>query len=960
MSERDLKLQVIFSMIEKVTAPLKRIIGESSASGKALKVLRDRLKDLDTQQKNVTGFRQLHTGLRETANRLESARQRVKTLAEQMQATENPTRSMTREFERASKAARLIKEQHQKQVQGLQALRDKLSSAGISTRDLAQHERSLRSRIAETNAQLTEQQHKLAALAKRHEQVSAAKKRMEQTRAHAGSMVGTGLGMTTTAVAMGTPVTKSLNEAKHFETEMQRIRALGMGEQISKDAIQFSQAMKTYGTSALENLELMRDSLTVFADLHHAEMVLPTLAKMKFANAAMYGEEEGAEKGQTFMNMLKVIELRGGLASKDKFEHEANLVQKVLTATGGRVGPNEWLNFIKTGGVAAKSLKDEAFFYKMEPLIQEMGGHRVGTGLMSAYSNLYQGHTTVRAAQEMGRLDLLDPNKVEYNKIGMIKQIKPGALAGGDLLKSDPLAWLENVLLPKLAAKGITEQEQIKDTIATIMTNRTASNLFTQMYLQREQIHKNERLNAGAADIDTLHTGARNTSRGQELDALSKMHSAQKEIGEQVLPIYSSALQKLADILNTVTGFMKEHTTTTKVLAVSFAGLAAILLVMGGFTVVLASLLGPFAMLRFGMALLGLQGGILSAAMAMTGAAFARVGLIIARLSGWLAAAIPVLRMMGGAMLIAMRSVLSLGAAMLATPVGMVVAALGLIAGAAYYLYRHWAPATRFFDGIWLEIKAAFAGGVWGVSALLLNWSLLGILHRVMAGVLSWFGIDIPAQFTEFGANMMHGLVNGITAAAANVRATISSVAEDVVGWFKEKLGIHSPSLVFTELGQFTMQGLANGLNAGERQPLAQVSSLVKRITQLGSGMALSAAISPAPALELPVLSNTQQQAAAFSKPAITPLTAAPLKLDQRAPLATASAALPRDQGSNSPHSTHSTNSAHSSHNYQITIHPPAGMDPQAIAKAVAAELDRRERQRAQAKRASLHDYDEF
>jgi hypothetical protein len=250
---------------------------------------------------------------------------------------------------------------------------------------------------------------------------------------------------------------------------------------------------------------------------------------MKFANAAMYGEEAGAEKGQTFMNMLKVIELRGGLASKEKFEHEANLVQKVLTATGGRVGPNEWLNFIKTGGVAAKSLKDEAFFYKMEPLIQEMGGHRVGTGLMSAYSNLYQGKTTVRAAQEMGRLDLLDLNKVEYNKIGMIKQIKPGALAGGELMKTDPMAWLETVLLPKLAAKGITDQEQIKDTIATIMTNRTASNLFTQMYMQREQIHKNERLNAGAADIDTLNKGAMSTTAGRELQALARINSAKRD-----------------------------------------------------------------------------------------------------------------------------------------------------------------------------------------------------------------------------------------------------------------------------------------------------------------------------------------------------------------------------------------------------------------------------------------------
>ena len=33
--------------------------------------------------------------------------------------------------------------------------------------------------------------------------------------------------------------------------------------------------MKTYGTSQVENLELMRDGMTVFADGHHAEMVSP-------------------------------------------------------------------------------------------------------------------------------------------------------------------------------------------------------------------------------------------------------------------------------------------------------------------------------------------------------------------------------------------------------------------------------------------------------------------------------------------------------------------------------------------------------------------------------------------------------------------------------------------------------------------------------------------------------------
>ena len=77
--------------------------------------------------------------------------------------------------------------------------------------------------------------------------------------------------------------------------------------------------------------------------------------------------------------------------------------------------------------------------------------------------------------------------------------------------------------------------------------------------------------------------------------------------------------------------------------------------------------------------------------------------------------------------------------------------------------------------------------------------------------------------------------------------------------------------------------------------------------------------------------------------PVFKPL--APVSIDRRPPVAT--------QGSTQPAQHHSTNSI------QITINPPAGADPHAIARAVAAELDKRERQRSLAKRSSMHDYDE-
>ncbi|MGC5888151.1 hypothetical protein, partial [Ralstonia pseudosolanacearum] len=86
------------------------------------------------------------------------------------------------------------------------------------------------------------------------------------------------------------------------------------------------------------------------------------------------------------------------------------------------------------------------------------------------------------------------------------------ALKGADLFRQNQFAWLEKVLLPTLAAKGITDRKQVEDAIGSIFSNRTAAGLFAQMYLQRQQIHKNMRLNEGAAGIDQLEARAKGTA----------------------------------------------------------------------------------------------------------------------------------------------------------------------------------------------------------------------------------------------------------------------------------------------------------------------------------------------------------------------------------------------------------------------------------------------------------------
>ena len=887
MAGRDLKLQVVFAALDKITGPLKKIVAGSSETAKALKATSDRLRELNIQQRNLGKFRELHSGIRTTGVELKEAQKKVKELAASIKQTESPTRAMTRELKAATKVSQALTLKGREQSQQFRVLRTSLKDAGIDTRQLGKAQEWLKNSIQLTNVELASQQKRLAASAAKQQRVTNATQHADKLRNKAGNLAMAGAGAIATGAVIGAPIVKGLNEAKHYQTEMGRVNALGLGDKVSAEAVAFARNMKTYGTSQLDNLQLMRDGMSAFADVHHAEMVAPTLAKMKFANHAFFGEAEGADNERKFMDMLKVIELRGGLESKEKFEAQANIVQQVITATGGRVGPNEWLNMIKTGGIAAKGLKDDAFYYQMEPLVQEMSGNRVGTSLMSAYQNLYQGRTTKRSARKLEEFGLIgDKSKVKHDKAGQVSFLDPGALLGAELFRENQFEWLEKVLLPQLAKKGITEKKQVLDAIGSIFSNRTASNLYSQMYLQRVQIHKNEKLNRGAADIGKLEKLGRDSAAGKELEAQSKLANLKLTMGEKILPLYAQGLEMAIAAVQRLNGFMERNPTVAKIMITAFAVLAGLLLVLGPLMLGIAAMIGPYAMLHVMFAKMGVTGGVLT----------------------------PILRGLGGAFMWAGRAVLGLGTALLTTPVGWLIMAIAAIAGAAYLIYKNWEPIKAFFADIWSQVKVAFAGGFVGVNNLIANWSPVGLFYRAFAGVLGWFGIELPSKFTDFGANIVRGLVNGITSSMGAVKDAISNAGSSTIAWFKEKLGIHSPSRVFAQLGDYTMQGLAVGLDRSEGAPIAKVSTLAQRLTQMGAGIAIGTA--------------TALPASAF---------------DTRAPLA---------QGGFGAGMTIQGDKI------DITFHVQAGTDPQAIARAVRTTLDQRDREKAARIRSSLRDHD--
>lgn len=137
-----------------------------------------------------------------------------------------------------------------------------------------------------------------------------------------------------------------------------------------------------------------------------------------------------------------------------------------------------------------------------------------------------------------------------------------------------------------------------------------------------------------------------------------------------------------------------------------------------------------------------------------------------------------------------------------------------------------------FFQNTWNSIKGFFNSSIANISATILNWSPLGLFYQVFAKVMSYFGIDLPAKFTGFGAMIIDGLKKGITSKIDSLKATFSKIMSNLPDWAKKILDIHSPSRVFEQIGNFTMQGLANGINNTANQPLAATANVAQALPQ--------------------------------------------------------------------------------------------------------------------------------
>ena len=118
-------------------------------------------------------------------------------------------------------------------------------------------------------------------------------------------------------------------------------------------------------------------------------------------------------------------------------------------------------------------------------------------------------------------------------------------------------------------------------------------------------------------------------------------------------------------------------------------------------------------------------------------------------------------------------AVWGLGAALLATPVGWIIAAVAAIAGAVYLIYKNWEPITAFFSETWASVQETFGSSIQSLSEA---WEKYNPARLMVDG---FNGLVTFLKSWDLGAIL-----------GAKVSAGVAAVKSALPDWTKKLLGI--------------------------------------------------------------------------------------------------------------------------------------------------------------------------
>lgn len=576
MSNRELRIRVLLEGADKLTRPMRDAAAGSAQLSRAIKTTRDRLEGLKQTQASLAEFRNLKGGLSDTAQKMEQAKAKATALGRALATTEKPTRAMRTEFNRAKKEAEQLSTTHQRQQTQLQTLRGRLDAAGTSTRDMASHERRLRTETAQANEELQEQQRRLREVTERQARYSAARDRFTKMQGTATGMAAGGASAVATGMMMARPLQAATDDAMEFESVMTDInqkvnqsRDAGrlMGLELRRAALAVNQLPEDLqrGTDILTGFGLgARDAMGMMAPIGQAATAYK--AEIADLSAATFAANDNLkvpiEQTARALDIMAQAGKSGAFEVKDMAAHFPELTANL------------------------KSLGSEGI-----PAVADLAASlqivRKGAGdSSSAANNLTNLLSKINAKETVAN----------FKKFGVDvpASIKKAAKEGRSPIEE--IVRLTNQVTGGDQAKlsSVFSDMQVQQALRPLMSN-----------LQEYQAIRADAL--GAKDVVSTDFADRMQDAAEKTKQLAiRAKDARITLGNQLLPVITSVSEKAAVWATKMADLAARHPRLTRALAVAAAVIAALFVVMGGLGIVMAGLVLPFAALSSAAAMFGI------------------------------------------------------------------------------------------------------------------------------------------------------------------------------------------------------------------------------------------------------------------------------------------------------------------------------------------------------------------
>lgn len=748
---RNLRLQVVLNAVDKLTRPFRSAQESNKRLAGAVRQSRDALKDLNRQAGQIDGFRKTKQQLTETNQAYQAATQRVAALAREMNASGNPTRQQSEALKRAQREAGQLKTRFEQLQRSAQQQRTTLQASGISTNQLGQAQRRLNSDIARTTQQLQRQEQQLRRSAEQERRMAAAKGSYQKTMDVRNKMAGSGATAMATGGAALYAGKKFMAPGYEFETGMSKVQALTRLDKDSKEYKALREQARQLGATTAFTANEVAQGQSFYAMAGFKPEQIQNAMKGTLS-MSLAGDIDLATTADIGSNILTGFKLNSD---------EMNRVSDTLVATFTRSNTNlnmlgDTMKYVapvasglgvdlETAAVAAGKLGDAG-----------IQGSMAGTSLRSILGRLAE--PPKQAADALEELNI-KTRDAKGNLRGL-----PEILADLDK-KTKKMGTAQRAGY----FKHIAGEEAFS--ALSVLTDQAGSGELQKM-IAEVKAAKGEAQKVADTMTDNLDGDLKNLT------------SAWEDVGIQIFGGVDSPLRDIAksitDIISKVGDWAKRNPELANTLTKIALALGVILAVGGAIVLMLAAMLGPVAMLKLSMSVLGIK----------SAGAF-----------GLLAKGIKFVSM----------ALFGMGKALLTNPIFLIGA---VIAGIVYLIYKNWdrlgpwfaqlwegiktkASAfwesfTTYISGAWDRIKAAFSEK-WesfkkGMSDLWQN--IKDSFGRRWDEVVTDFK-NIPDKLKETASAMIDKIIAGINEKWEDLKnkfAEIKQMAKDALtpDWLKE------------------------------------------------------------------------------------------------------------------------------------------------------------------------------